>query len=241
MAVASGCCADVFPGLSQGPTGAAARSEEKSKLAATEEALTVGGAVRQADGPCELVPIVTVAANAADANGVLLDLAQRIQALIGDLRTADTSGVLIDLARRIHTLIGDSRGDGGGAIEVSELRIDVDAHRVTVGGEEVVLTALEFKLLVMLASRRERVQPRGRLLSEVWSCSPQSKTRTVDTHVKRLREKLRSAARFIRTIRGTGYIFTERASTPDRWSRDGSRVTRRSPIASLRSAAGAER
>jgi len=75
-------------------------------------------------------------------------------------------------------------------IEAGELRIDKEAHRVTVGGEEISLTALEFKLLVTLTERRDRVQARGTLLSDVWAIDAKSFHRTVDTHVKRLRDKL---------------------------------------------------
>jgi two-component system phosphate regulon response regulator PhoB len=75
----------------------------------------------------------------------------------------------------------------------------------------VVLTALEFKLLVTLTERRDRVQARGTLLSDVWSMDSEIASRTVDTHVKRLRDKLGTAGRFIQTVRGVGYRFSERA------------------------------
>ncbi len=85
------------------------------------------------------------------------------------------------------------------------LEIDVPRHRVLVEGEEVELTALEFKLLLDLASRRGRVQSRDDLLERVWGYAPGIETRTVDTHVKRLREKLGSARDCIETVRGVGY------------------------------------
>jgi two-component system phosphate regulon response regulator PhoB len=96
-------------------------------------------------------------------------------------------------------------------IEVSELRIDRDAHRVEVNGVEIAMTPLEFKLLLTLVLRRDRVQNRSTLLSDVWELDPGVSSRTVDTHVKRLRDKLRSAGRFIQTVRGVGYRFSERA------------------------------
>jgi two-component system phosphate regulon response regulator PhoB len=96
-------------------------------------------------------------------------------------------------------------------IEVSELRIDCDAHRVEVSGVEIAMTPLEFKLLLTLVMRRDRVQNRSTLLSDVWELDPGLSSRTVDTHVKRLRDKLRSAGRFIQTVRGVGYRFSERA------------------------------
>lgn len=87
------------------------------------------------------------------------------------------------------------------------LRIDEEAHRVWVGEEELGLTATEFKLLMTLARRVGRVQTRGALLQDVWDMPPDLNTRTVDTHVKRLREKLGDASRHIETVRGVGYRF----------------------------------
>ena len=81
----------------------------------------------------------------------------------------------------------------------------VPRHRVLVEDEEISLTALEFKLLLDLASRRGRVQPRDSLLERVWGYAPGIETRTVDTHVKRLREKLAGARDYIETVRGVGY------------------------------------
>jgi two-component system phosphate regulon response regulator PhoB len=87
------------------------------------------------------------------------------------------------------------------------LRVDSEAHRVWIDDSEVILTALEFKLLTMLLSRRGRVQTRDRLLSDVWGIDADITTRTVDTHVKRLRAKLGAAADYIETLRGVGYRF----------------------------------
>jgi two-component system phosphate regulon response regulator PhoB len=88
------------------------------------------------------------------------------------------------------------------------LRIDEEAHRVFVSGVEAVLTATEFRLLVTLSRRSGRVQTRGQLLQDVWDLPPDLNTRTVDTHMKRLREKLGAAAAHIETVRGVGYRFT---------------------------------
>jgi two-component system phosphate regulon response regulator PhoB len=94
-------------------------------------------------------------------------------------------------------------------IELGELRIDREAHRVWVAGREVELTALEFRLLITFYERRERVQSRATLLDDVWGVSPDIATRTVDTHVKRLREKLGPiCGELIETVRGVGYRFT---------------------------------
>jgi len=88
------------------------------------------------------------------------------------------------------------------------LALDVDAHRAWVDGAEIALTALEFRLLHAFASRRGRVQSREALLRDVWGIDADVTTRTVDTHVKRLREKLGVAAAYIETLRGVGYRFT---------------------------------
>ncbi|MFW5925150.1 MAG: response regulator [Myxococcota bacterium] len=85
------------------------------------------------------------------------------------------------------------------------LRIEESAHRAVVAGDEVPLTALEFRLLLDLARRRGRVQSRDALLERVWGYTADVETRTVDTHVKRLRLKLGPAGDYIQTVRGVGY------------------------------------
>jgi two-component system phosphate regulon response regulator PhoB len=97
-------------------------------------------------------------------------------------------------------------------IVFGSLRIDRHAHRVWVASEEIALTALEFKLLVTLYDRQNRVQTRSSLLSDVWGIDADIETRTVDTHVKRLREKLAAAGQYIETVRGVGYRFSEEPS-----------------------------
>ncbi len=93
------------------------------------------------------------------------------------------------------------------AITFGRLRIDRDAPNVQVDDHEVTLTALELRLLCTLYERRNRVQSRAVLLDDVWCVSGENATRTVDTHVKRLREKLGPAGVYIETIRGIGYRF----------------------------------
>ncbi|HTU58909.1 MAG TPA: response regulator [Polyangiales bacterium] len=97
-----------------------------------------------------------------------------------------------------------------GERKFADLRVDTDAHRVWVGSFEITLTALEFRLLLMLLDRRGRVQTRERLLEEVWQMPGELTTRTVDTHVKRLRQKLGHAGDYIETVRGVGYRFLDR-------------------------------
>ncbi len=95
----------------------------------------------------------------------------------------------------------------GPRLTFGALSIDEGGHRVFVSGEEIVLTATEFRLLHALAGRPGRVLTRGMLLEEVWDMPPDLNTRTVDTHVKRLREKLGEAAPHLETVRGVGYRF----------------------------------
>jgi len=92
------------------------------------------------------------------------------------------------------------------------LRIDRGAHRVWVKQGEVELTALEWKLLLNLFDRKNRVQSRASLLDDVWGIAADITTRTVDTHVKRLRQKLGAAGDYIETVRGVGYRFTDSPS-----------------------------
>ena len=95
----------------------------------------------------------------------------------------------------------------GERLVFGELHIDVPEHRVRVGADTLDLTATEFKLLLELARRKGRVLSRGALLENVWEVPPDLNTRTVDTHVKRLREKLGPAAAHLETVRGVGYRF----------------------------------
>ena len=87
------------------------------------------------------------------------------------------------------------------------ITMNLDAHDVVVDGENIILTALEFKLLKHLLNRKGRVQTRDQLLGDVWGYSSEVTTRTVDTHIKRLREKLGKPGDLIQTIRGVGYRF----------------------------------
>ncbi|MEW5848659.1 MAG: response regulator transcription factor [Myxococcota bacterium] len=96
-----------------------------------------------------------------------------------------------------------------GVTQFGCLRLDRPGHRTWVEDKEVELTNLEFKLLLVLLDRRGRVQTRNTLLRDVWDIAADVTTRTVDTHVKRLREKLGAAGGYIETVRGVGYRFSE--------------------------------
>jgi DNA-binding response OmpR family regulator len=103
----------------------------------------------------------------------------------------------------------------GGEVEEKEvlrfglLLIDVPRHLVSWKGERIDLTATEFRLLLLLARRRGRVQSREQLLRDVWEYDTMIDTRTVDTHMRRLRDKLGPASSWLETVRGVGYRFGE--------------------------------
>jgi two-component system phosphate regulon response regulator PhoB len=90
-------------------------------------------------------------------------------------------------------------------IEISGVVIDAELHQLSIDGVEVILTATEFRLLQLLMERKGRVQSREHLLVAVWNYDTDIETRTVDTHVRRVREKLGPYAHLIETVRGVGY------------------------------------
>jgi two-component system phosphate regulon response regulator PhoB len=118
-----------------------------------------------------------------------------------------------ELVLRIRAVLRRSAGDEAEPLrgQVGPIKVDPEAHRAYVADEEVTLTSLEFKLLVSLMSRAGRVQSREQLLDQVWGLSPETQTRTVDTHIKRLREKLGSARDLLETVRGAGYRLVDPA------------------------------
>jgi two-component system phosphate regulon response regulator PhoB len=103
-----------------------------------------------------------------------------------------------------------SRADATGEILFGRLRLDPTGHRLWVDGDEVALTAMEFRLLQTFLERKGRAQSRDMLLDTVWGIQADVNTRTVDTHVKRLREKLGAAGAYVETLRGVGYRFKSR-------------------------------
>ena len=121
-----------------------------------------------------------------------------------------------ELILRIKAILKRSDTKTKEVVEVErqfgDLKIDVDSHEVHVDSQLIDLTALEFRLLKELVDKRGRVQSRDQLLSEVWGYNAEVTTRTVDTHIKRLREKLGSMGKYVQTIRGVGYKFSR---TPD--------------------------
>jgi two-component system phosphate regulon response regulator PhoB len=122
-----------------------------------------------------------------------------------------------ELMLRVKAILRRGRGDTGQSDGVTFgcLTIDIPGHRVTVDGKEVAITALEFRLLSTFLERKGRVQTRDVLLNDVWDIHADVTTRTVDTHIKRLREKLGLAGPYIETIRGVGYRFRSRPDKAD--------------------------
>jgi two-component system, OmpR family, phosphate regulon response regulator PhoB len=94
-------------------------------------------------------------------------------------------------------------------IQISDLLIDMEKHQVFIKKNPISLTSTEFKLLVELTSKRGRVHTREQLLDKVWGYTYEGYARTVDTHIRRLREKMGPFSNFIETIRGVGYRFRE--------------------------------
>jgi two-component system phosphate regulon response regulator PhoB len=97
----------------------------------------------------------------------------------------------------------------GRIFRIGTLTIDTERHAVSIDGDEITLTGIEFKLLQTLAERQGRLQSREALLKDVWGYSYAGDTRTVDTHVTRLRTKLGPAGGLIGTVRGFGYKMEE--------------------------------
>lgn len=94
-------------------------------------------------------------------------------------------------------------------LSAGKLVVDIARHKVTIDKKEIELTSMEFKLLVTFMQRKGKAQSRDKLLDDVWDIAAEVTTRTIDTHIKRLRQKLGKAGKFIETVRGLGYRFSE--------------------------------
>ncbi len=118
-----------------------------------------------------------------------------------------------ELTLRIRAIFNRERRTGGKlqeVLKVAGLEIDLTRHIVTLDGKELVLTLMEFKLLVALIKRKGEAQSREMLLSDVWNVDKTLNTRTIDTHITRIREKLGDIGGMIKTVRGLGYKLEEK-------------------------------
>ena len=152
------------------------------------------------------IPIIMLTAKAAEIDRVLgLELGA------DDYLTKPFSPR--ELVLRIKKVLarGQSPAEIPGASKFGDLVIDEPRHLVKWRGKPIELTATEFKLLSILAQCRGRVQSRDQLLRDVWEYNSLIDTRTVDTHMRRLREKLGPASKYLDTVRGVGYRFIESA------------------------------
>ena len=117
----------------------------------------------------------------------------------------NTNELLLRISKMLKRSGAPLEHAGQSRIEIAGVVIDEVLHRLTVDGKNVILTATEFRLLKLLMERKGRVQTRDDLLVNVWHYDTDIETRTVDTHVRRLREKLGQYAHMIETVRGVGY------------------------------------
>jgi two-component system phosphate regulon response regulator PhoB len=157
----------------------------------------------KADPMTQSIPIIMLTAKAEEVDRIL-----GLEVGADDYVTKPFSQR--ELALRIGAVL--RRGSFTGEerqLTIGPISVDLDRHDVFAGGKPVRLTAVEFKLLMILMRRPGRVQARDRLLRDVWGYESAIETRTIDTHVRRLRDKLGKAADLVETIRGFGYRLKE--------------------------------
>lgn len=150
------------------------------------------------------IPIIMLTAKAAEIDRVL-----GLEIGADDYITKPFSPR--ELVLRVKNMLrrGQPGEEASDQIRIGDLLIDIPRHEVIVKGKHIDLTATEFKLLTVLARRSGRVLSREQLLQEVWEYDNYIESRTVDTHMRRLREKLGRAGKFLDTVRGVGYRFLE--------------------------------
>ncbi len=133
----------------------------------------------------------------------------KLQEIHGDLNSA--TSFMAEVILRVDAVVRRARPSDKNAsptprvLTIGAIALDLDAYIARVDGNELPLTLQEFRLLAYLVEGKGRVRTRDELLADVWNTSPEVETRTVDTHVKRLRDKLGVAGAIIETVRGLGY------------------------------------
>ena len=158
--------------------------------------------IARADPTIKHIPIIFLS-----ARGEVEDRIKGLEAGAEDYvsKPFNTNELMLRISKMLKRSGAPSEPAGQSRIEIAGVVIDEDLHQLTVDGENVVLTATEFRLLKLLMERKGRVQSRDHLLVNVWHYDTDIETRTVDTHVRRVREKLGQHAHMIETVRGVGY------------------------------------
>ena len=193
---------------SDGPTGVKKAREELPTLVILDLMLPKMPGLEvckllKSDGATRHIPIIMLTAKAEEIDRIV-----GLEVGADDYVTKPFSPR--EMVLRIKAIMRRGKGDvTDEKMTFGAITVDPARHHVTVDGKKVRLTSVEFKLLSMLMLRRGRVQSRDRLLNEVWGYESLIDTRTVDTHVRRLREKLGKAAEAIETVRGFGYRLRE--------------------------------
>ena len=156
----------------------------------------------RADPSMKNIPVIFLS-----ARGEVEDRIKGLEAGAEDYvsKPFNTNELMLRISKMLKRSGAPSEPAGQSRIEIAGVAIDEDLHQLTVDGENVVLTATEFRLLKLLMERKGRVQSRDHLLVNVWHYDTDIETRTVDTHVRRVREKLGQYAHMIETVRGVGY------------------------------------
>ena len=156
----------------------------------------------RADPSMKNIPVIFLS-----ARGEVEDRIKGLEAGAEDYvsKPFNTNELMLRISKMLKRSGAPSEPAGQSRIEIAGVAIDEDLHQLTVDGENVVLTATEFRLLKLLMERKGRVQSRDHLLVNVWHYDTDIETRTVDTHVRRVREKLGQHAHMIETVRGVGY------------------------------------